>query len=102
MDVASLLRCRRMVDRGPNKRVAECDPCVHVQEAFVLDRISCRPGDTDLRGGAPHEPGITGRFGRRDEEKATGLRRQIGESSAEARLDAASGRKGEWGAESSV
>ena len=70
--VTLLLGCRRMVDRGPYKRVPECDPRVHVQEAFICNRFCRGTGDTDLRGRAPHKRGIARRFGRRDEQKTTG------------------------------
>ena len=72
MHVALLLGSRRMVDRGPYKRVPESDPRVHVQEALIYNRFCREIGDTDSRGRAPHKRGIARRIGRRDEQKATG------------------------------
>ena len=89
-----LLRFRGMVDRGPYKRVTEGDPRLHVQEAFVCNRLCRRTAHADLRGSAPDERGISRGLGRRDKQKATGLRRQTGESSSEARLDSARHRNG--------
>src|SRR5690242_16841515 len=89
MHLTSLLWCRRVVDRGPYKRVPERDSRAHVQQTFVGNRIGGSAGDTEFRGGAPHESGISRRLGRGNEEKAAGLRRQTRKSPAKARLDTA-------------
>jgi hypothetical protein len=68
--------------------VTEHDSGTELQQAFGLDRGRRGVVDAEMLGGVPDQCRVAGRFGRRHQQQAPGLRREATQPPPEARFDA--------------
>ena len=80
---------RRPVDGGAHEWMAEPHARADLEQAGSRRRVERRPIDLELLRRAPHQRRVTERLGRRDQEQAPGIARQLVEPPQEALLDPA-------------
>ena len=87
VDLASLVRLGRAVDRRANQRMTERHRAVERQQAFRLDGVRGRLRDPELPRRAPQERRVAERLGRRQEQQPPRVAREPRQPPREALLD---------------